>query len=181
MFQSEIRVDHRKHWHLFEAQRFEWTNLFPACDFCNGRRPDTYPEQGLLDPGAGHELERRLLQRVLPGPEGEAYEFRATQPGDQAAQNTADELAKVHALAGSTFRARSGAAELRSAILTRYRQVEPSARKVRRLRRHRADGEPIPEGELATAEREFKKLISRRKPYTMLVRSLFGDLQDLFD
>lgn len=180
--QSLIRVDHRKHWNDFEDLRFEWTNLFPACDHCNGRRPNTYPEQGLLDPGAGHQLESRLHQRVLPGPTGEAYEFSATQPDDKAAQNTADELARVHALSGSTFRARKGAAELRSAILDRYRlDVEPCARNVRRLRRLRAKGEAIPQGELEASERKFRRLTSRRAPFTMLVRSLFGDLHDLFD
>lgn len=88
---------------------------------------------------------------------------------------TAEQLSKLHAPTGTTFRARAGAKELLASVHDRDMEtispLEPRARRARR------DGAPDLE-----VERELRTLLSRRAPFTMLTRSLVDpSLADLFD
>jgi 5-methylcytosine-specific restriction endonuclease McrA len=182
---AEFEVDHRKPRAKFDELIFEWTNLYPACDRCNGRRPE-YPNEGeLLDPGEG--VEQRVAQSVevvVPHPVNLCCRFEATDDGDWPARNTARELRRLHDPdTATTYRARKRTNNLLRAIYDYYvRDVYPELRRVEGLRTRRERGEPVATADLTRAERALRDLVSRRAPYTMLIRSLVGPaLADLFD
>jgi hypothetical protein len=176
-------IDHRKPKGegQFPELRCAWPNLFPTCNThrCNERRTKLYPAGGLLDPGGGHRLEARIHQR-LERPSGvlasgEArFVFGAVSQDDKAAANTAEELRRLHAGEGSSPPAQRTANALRGAILAHVRLV---AEKLRGL-------EGAQGSERVERSRELRMLLSRKAPYTTLVRSCFDhrpEAQALFD
>jgi uncharacterized protein (TIGR02646 family) len=167
-----FQIDHRRQQRQFPHLTYTWTNLFPTCNEhnCNGRRQQFYPDGGLLDPGAGHRLEERLVQSV-EHPSGvltskeTRFTFKAVQDEDVAASNTSKELDRIHNATDST--ARWSVRALRAAILERVTLI---ADKLREL--ESAEGDTR-----AKLEAELRELFSRRSPYTMLVRSCFEHLE----
>ncbi|MCA9698071.1 MAG: HNH endonuclease, partial [Myxococcales bacterium] len=163
----------------------DWQNLFPACAQCNVRRGDKYPDSGgMLSPGEGIETE--LVQHAEASPNGLAVtcRFDARDAQSQQAVATAAELARLHDPdSTTTFRARANTNDLLTAIRTYYAEdVHPLEVEVLILRRKRAKGQTYAPADLCRAERALRAAVSRRAPYTMLVRSLVNSsLDDLFD
>lgn len=173
---GETEVDHRiprSHW---DDGKLVWTNLFPACQSCNKRRPKRYPREGLISPGEG--VEARLSQRALTSEDGLSIvcEFRSRRLGDAVASNTADELSHIHSPdTATTDRAKWGTQDLLDTIHDHY--VEHLNPREMKVLRSRARGEPDQQAEAA-----LRGLLSRRAPFTMLMRSLVHPaLSDLFD
>ncbi|AUX30535.1 MULTISPECIES: HNH endonuclease [Sorangium] len=182
-----FEVDHRRpraderFAHLICA----WDNLFPTCATfdCNQRRRKSYPNGGLLDPGQGVEL--RILQRIdgvvsvsLRKSGTVDIVFRAADPNDLAAVNTAEELDRIHN--GTRSSAIHKVNALRRAILEHVSSVNME---VYRLVSVSASPTADP-AVLDEQRRRVQALVSRRAPYAMLVRSVFASLdlvRALFD
>jgi HNH endonuclease len=176
---GEAEVDHRIPRSVWQEGTLEWRNLYPACRYCNlrrnGRKPP-YPSEGLISPG--EDVEGRLSQRVLTSEDGVSVEceFRARRLGDHTAMRTAEELGHVHSSdTATTGRASMAAQELLDEIHDHYYyRLYPLEMRVLRGRQR---DEPE-----ADAEAELSRLLSRRAPFTMLMRSLVHSaLSDLFD
>lgn len=163
---GEIQVEHRRPRALWPEGTYHWPNLFPACAFCNGRRSRSYPDVGLLSPGEG--VERRIVQIAQVAHMGTVLEcqFVAVDPSDAAAVVTAEELQRLHSTQeASSARARYATRDLLDTIHDHYlEKVHPVELQVRRARkRGQAD---------ALAEAALMNVLSRRAPFTMLMRSL---------
>lgn len=163
-------VDHRRPQAQFPALAFVWANLFPSCRDCNERRP-AYPIGGLLDP-TSDDVEAQLHQ-TLQYEEGRGCEvprFAAIDPADGCAAATARELEHLH-------NDRSvKAAELRDAIEERINEV------LERVIEFRAHGSATRGPVRAAWEEPLRNDLSRRAPFTALVRSRLGaGLEELFD
>jgi len=154
---GQIEVEHRRPRAEWEAGRFHWPNLFPACHYCNGRRPKTYPEAGLRD------LNFRC-------------HFVALRPEDAVAEATAIELSHIHSVeTATTPRTRFAARELLDFMHDHFmQQVHPLEIRVLRARKRGALD--------AETEAKLRTTLSRRAPLTMIIRSLVDpSLSDLFD
>lgn len=138
----------------------------------------------MLSPGDGIERRIEQIADAIAGGDGVACRFSSRNAADQAAINTANELTHLHtAETGTTVRARLNTSDLLTAIRLRYVQdVFPLEDKVRDLRRKRARKELYAPADLREAEAALRRAVSRRAPYTMLIRSLVSSaLADLFD
>lgn len=173
---GDVHVEHRRPRAQWPEGTYHWPNLFPACAFCNGRRARTYPEVGLLSPGDG--VERRIVQLAEVDRTGTAIEceFVAADPNDERAKVTAEELQRLHSGGRArSHRARFATRDLLDTIHDHFlERVHPVELQVRRARKR---------GQLdADAETRLRAALSRRAPFTMLVRSLVHPgLHDLFD
>ncbi|WP_437319553.1 hypothetical protein [Sorangium sp. So ce385] len=182
-----FEVDHRR---PKAEQRFAhlicvWDNLFPTCTTfdCNQRRPKKYPDGGLLDPGQG--VETRIHQRIqgavsisLSKSGTVDIVFLAGDPTDVPAVNTAEELDRIHN--GTRSSAIHKANALRLAILEHVSSV---SMEVYRLVSVSASPTADP-AVLDEQRRRVQALVSRRAPYSMLVRSVFASVdlvRALFD
>lgn len=167
-------VDHRRPKAVFPAHRYSWANLFPICEACNKRRPKAWPTGGMLSPGHFQELEARLLQRLDYGPD-DALEptFAALDGADREAANTAAELSHLHD--NTPTRQSASAAikgqDLRSAIHRALCVALDLAVNYQRLLRT-APHSP----QCAITAQTLRRRLSRRAPYTALLRSRFADL-----
>ena len=181
-----LDVDHRKPKAegQFPELKCVWTNLFPTCKThgCNGRRERKYPADGLLDPSAGHEVERRLNQFIFGIVSGVLNgdldcRFKAVHADDLAARNTATELDRIHHGTSSSERAQLTARDLRTAIKMHIMHIAASVREFVSL-------PPDAHERRDVLQIELRKHFSRRAPYTMLVRSYFSarqEIRDLFE
>jgi hypothetical protein len=182
-----FQVDHRKPKGdaRFDHLEHAWENLFPVCNEfgCNQRRPKTYPEGGMLSPGDGveHRIVQKIEGSVLPSLRkagATAFVFLAADPADTAAKNTAHELDRIHNGTGSS--AVEKAAALRLAIVDHVVAVTGEIFKYLAL----ADTPGADAGRVEGHRWKVQRLVSRRAPYAMLVRSLFvehGAVRALFD
>lgn len=172
-------VDHRrpKGDPRFAGEKHAWTNLFPACSRfrCNERRERTYPDGGLLDPGDG--VEQRVVQEIVRAVSlslrqagSSALVFRARGAGDVAAENTARELDRIHNGTDST--ATDTASSLRSAIVEHVSAIAPDIHDYALL----AASPEADVAVLAELRDRVGRLVSRRAPYSMLVRSYFASI-----
>jgi hypothetical protein len=172
---GEAEVDHRVPRSVWDDGKFEWRNLFPACRYCNMRRP-AYHVDGLISPG--EDVETRISQRARTSEDGVSVEceFRPRRLGDLPAMRTAEELRHIHAIGSATTdRASAAARELLDKVHDHYFHVlyPQEIRVLRGRQRDEVD---------STAEAELRRLLSRRAPFTMLMRSLVHpSLSDLFD
>jgi hypothetical protein len=57
---QNFQVEHLKPKAVYRDLEFEWTNLFSACPYCNGRKPNSYD---ILDPSQ-HNLEEIIIQQL---------------------------------------------------------------------------------------------------------------------
>ncbi len=158
--QSSFHVDHRVPKAEDPAQDERWENLFPACEICNTRRPKKSPVGGWLKPGDG--VERRIDQWI---DEDCDPAFRAAN-GDVAAENTAAELRSLHD--------GSRAPKIADRVSAIRKQLIVVRRAVAAL-------EDAPAAERGRCEVAVRKLVSRKAPYTMLVRAEFSELAAYFD
>jgi hypothetical protein len=172
-----FQVDHRKPRsdERFAHLVYAWSNLFPTCNEheCNQRRERKFPDGGLLDPGEGVEV--RLVQRLegavsmsLRKAATTDFVFRAVNPADVAAVNTAKELDRIHNATGS--RAGLKAKALRMTIVGHLLAVVPHVQAL-------DTGRPAPRYTLAESEHIVAQAVSRRGPYTMLIRSYFAEIE----
>lgn len=182
---GKFSVDHRKPKGQFPELEYAWGNLFPACNEfnCNGRRQKTYPDGGLLDPGEG--IEAKVIQQVehtvsmsLRGAGNISLIFRARDAADVSAENTARELDRIHN--GTDSEATATASSLHTAICVHIAAIAPLVHDYAILAASSV-ADPV-----ALDERCWRvtKLVSRRAPYAMLVRSYFSRLdavRALFD
>src|SRR6185295_14006802 len=102
----------------FPHLEHDWANLFPTCVAfaCNQRRTK-YPDDGLASPGEGVEVRvqqelKRTFSAFLSAQGKTEFVFRAVDPADVPAVNTARELNWIHNGTGSF-----AVNELRLAIL----------------------------------------------------------------
>jgi hypothetical protein len=173
----EVEVEHRIPRSVSQEGKFDWRNLFPACQFCNKRRSGcAYPSEGLISPG--DDVEGRIDQRMYTSENGlsAVCEFRPKRLGDVPAMRTAEELNHIHsAETATTPRATMGMLDFLDEIHDHYHgTLWPLEIKVLRGRQR---GEPD-----ADAEAKLAGLLSRRAPFTMLMRSVVHPaLVDLFD
>lgn len=172
---GETEVEHRIPRALWNGGEFDWNNLFPSCRYCNMRRPAYHPD-GLVSPGEGVEV--RVSQRARVGDDGVsvACAFSARRLGDLQALRTAEELSHIHSIeTATTGRAAAAAKELLDEIHDHYYYaVYP---REMRVLRGRVRNERRPKDET-----ELQQLLSRRAPFTMLMRSMVHpSLADLFD
>lgn len=181
-------IDHRrpKGEDQFRHLQCSWTNLFPACNThrCNERRRKKYPPEGLLDPAAGDRVEQRVIQRITSPSAVLAaavaqFSFEPSSRADAPAVSTAEELDRIHNGKGSSPPAERTARALRATIL---RHAQMVAEKLERLKAMEQSGDEPAKVDASRAE--LRKLLSRRAPYTMLIRSCFAGqpaAQALFD
>jgi hypothetical protein len=167
-------VDHFAPANQYPTKVFDWDNLFPASHQANMMRPRTLPPGGLLNP-CQDDVEADLLYFLDPF--GEDPGFKARDPADVRAVNTADLLYRLHNGTGNAESAER-TKHLRVAIRKRFVQVIIAHRDYLQAR---VDGTPQ---ELAQAEHILRELLSRRKSFTMLMRSIpaiYKTVSSLFD
>jgi len=73
----------------FPELKYKWTNLFLACPYCNGRKPNSFM---LLDPLL-HNIEDVIEQRLISGTK--KLEFKSDLSGKEV-EDTIDLLEKLH-------------------------------------------------------------------------------------
>lgn len=152
---GSFEVDHRVPKAQDPSRCFDWKNLFPICHDCNLTRPRKVPDGGLLDPGAGQDLEARLVQgwHIHRGASPAGADFHAAKAGDLPAENTAAELDWMH------DRRHPKAQSLRDTIRDHLMAVLSLERDWMASRG-------------PAEERALRSLLSRRSPFTMLARSI---------
>lgn len=155
---GNFEIDHRKPKaeNQFPELRKDWRNLYCCCHSCNLIRPRLWPEQGLLSPDvAADDVEGRIQQTIGD----DRYPcFEATSERDAPAVNTALELARVH---GGEDKLRAD--DLRAALMLQLDEIHRNL-----LAWPRLQG-PIP----PDVRRNLRRLLSRKAPFTALVRSRF--------
>lgn len=171
VFEVDHRIPRNHYPHPLHA--CTWANLFPACEPCNKRRKRSWPDGGMVSPGWFQDLEARMIQR-LDYAEDDQVEpvFAAVGVEDTAARNTAAELRHLHSTtpSGQTWRAAQKGLDLCSAIQTRLIAVLELARAYERHLRESPDSAAC-----AITRDKLAARLSRRKPFTALLRSRFVD------
>jgi hypothetical protein len=180
-----FEVEHRKQKVEFASETYIWENLFPACNEfgCNGRREKSYPVGGLLNPGEGVEsrvvqqIERTVSTSLRAGGNCDVV-FYAVDPADAPATNTAIELDRIHNATGSA--AVEKAMSLRHEILQHVVAIAPEIHDYDRM----VKDPKVDMSLLVRQKRIVERLVSRRAPYAMLIRSYFRKIESaraLFD
>lgn len=172
-----FEVDHRKPRRQFPHLTHAWANLFPTCNQhrCNQRRK-AYPEGGLVNPGEG--VETRIVQRITGTvsayarrAERSEITFRAVDPPDTRAANTAAELDHIHN-ARDTTRPHAARA-LRMRIWERIVTITPDVYEYASLGADLGANA----ARLGELRDRVERLVSRRAPYSVLVRSYFAHIE----
>lgn len=173
---GSFEVDHR--WPTGDGgDIYAWLNLFPICSNCNIRRKKKWPEGGLMFPDGKDDVETRLSQELinimLPTVvKGITPQFHAISAGDISARNTSDELSRIY-----DSKSRKGA-DLISAIDAYSRQVLKCLVDYQAKTNIGQTTDP----EMELLKRQLQNMVSRKAPYTALIRSLVKDyISDLFD
>ena len=159
----EMDVDHFVPVNQDPALKFDWDNLFPAAHKANMMRPRSWPVGGLLNP-CQDAIKTRLLATI--GINGSEPRFEAVDSTDVAARNTAELLNMLHNGRPGDELSRLNTKHLRVTIRERYDQVLHAI-----LRFQHAREQHNPQ-RVATARRELAGLLSRRAPFTQLMRSM---------
>lgn len=170
VLRADMEVDHLRPKSKMPTERLEWTNLFPACRHCNGRKGASTSWE--IGPGDG--VEHRIMQtlRNATDPCLPAVNFAAVDEEDAPAVRLAAELRRLHCPTGSS--APEKTEDLLETIGSHFAdRVFPAIHAVRVARRGRA-------WDIADAERRLRDLLGPAGPYSMLMRSLIpSDLTDL--
>ena len=149
-----FEVDHRlqRAWTSGSGLEHQWDNLFAACSDCNQRRPKKEPNAPPLDPGASGSM-ARLVQRWAD----DRPIFWPTGPKDNNAVSTTAELVHLHDPLQPKGR------NLVSAIRSQLLLVFKTERDLFAAQ--------APEEQDDLRER-LRRLLSRRAPFTAIVRSV---------
>ncbi|MGI4873617.1 MAG: hypothetical protein ACRYFX_20865 [Janthinobacterium lividum] len=159
----EMDIDHFVPVNQDASLKYDWNNLFPAAHKANMMRPRTWPAGGLLNP-CQDKVETRLLATI--GYNGSEPRFEATDAADVAARNTAELLNLLHNGKAGDELSRQNTKHLRVTIRKRYDEVMHA---ILAFKDAREQGTPQ---QLANAQRELRGLLSRRAPFTQLMRSM---------
>ena len=160
----EMDVDHFVPFADDPSRVFDWNNLLPIAHKANLLRDKRLPLGGLLDPcSATDDVEGAILYTL--GGLGREPSFKAKDPTNQKAVNTAALLDKVHSGTGST-NGTSSTLEVRHLIEKRYKELLLAWGEYNHAR---AEND---EQDIAQAEAELRLLLSRKASFTMLMRSL---------
>lgn len=145
------QIDHFVTQHEDPTKIYEWTNLYPIHDKANGIRPKITPPGGYLDPcDEQHDVEREILYSIrFDG----TVSFKAADPTNRRAVNTALLLKKVHA-------------HFQNAIAERHNEIVTTLWNWKNAIEQQ-DTERIVEFELL-----LSSLLSRKSAFTMLMRSI---------
>jgi len=161
----EMDVDHFVPVNQEPALKFDWNNLFPAAHKANMMRPRRWPAGGLLDP-CRDAVATRLLATI--GANGREPRFEAADPADQAAANTAALLNLLHNGRAGDEESQMNTRHLRVTIRERYDQVLHA---ILNFQRAESGGNAQ---QLAIARRSLSTLLSRRAPFTQLMRAMYA-------
>ena len=159
----EMDVDHFMPVNQDPTLKYDWNNLFPAAHKANMMRPRQWPDGGLLDP-CRDEVEARLVATI--GILGREPQFDAVKPTDVAAQNTADLLNLLHNGRAGDKDSQLNTKHLRVTIAKQYDQVLHAV-----IEFHAAE-KGVDVQRIAQARRDLRNLLSRKSPFTMLMRAL---------
>ncbi|WP_310392198.1 hypothetical protein [Hymenobacter sp.] len=160
----EMDVDHFVPFADDPSRVFDWNNLLPIAHKANLLRDKRLPAGGLLDPCvATDDVENNIYYTLAAM--GEMPGFKAKDPANQKAVNTAILLDKVHNGNGSAS-GEASTREVRYLIEKRYKELLLAWGEYNRARAEN-DAQDI-----AQAEAELRTLLSRKASFTMLMRSL---------
>lgn len=160
----EMDVDHFVPFADDPSRVFDWNNLLPIAHKANLLRDKRLPAGGLLDPcSATEDVESDICYTLAAM--GEKPGFKAKDPANQKAVNTAALLDKVHNGTGSA-NGEASTRELRYLIEKRYKELLLAWGEYNRAR---AENDTQ---DIAQAEAELRILLSRKASFTLLMRSL---------
>lgn len=164
---GQISVDHfrPKGEPSFTHLTYEWENLYPTSRNANERRPKKWPEGGLLDPALPEDDIENRLQQWLD--DDFQPKFAAIDSDDLKALNTANQLDHIHNDVQSIK-----AADLRSTIQIYYVRVQEKLHQLRNA----LDTKPQNPSDIARLETEVRSMLSRRAPFTALIRSRVAEI-----
>ena len=167
-FQVEHFIPHKNKAQL----KFDWNNLFLACgDTCNQYKSTT---ENILDPcKPEHDVEKNIIYELTPI--DLIPHFYAIDEKNTLIKNTCDLLEKIHN--GTNEDSINKTASLRNAIKRRAIELLQATKEYFKAI---SQEENI---EKQKAEKIIKKIISRKSPYTMLLRSIATQdgFKNLFD
>lgn len=161
----EMDVDHFVPVNQDAMLKYDWNNLFPAAHKANMMRPRQWPAGGLLDP-CRDAITERLLATI--GANGQKPRLEAADTADVAARNTAELLNLLHNGQAGDERSIANTKHLRVTIRERYDQVLHA---ILHYQRACAVGNAQ---QMATARRKLSGLLSRRAPFTQLMRAMIA-------
>jgi hypothetical protein len=154
-----FQVDHRYPKAEHPERITDRANLFPACGFCNQHRWKKARAGGFASPG--ENVEGRLEQWLFDDGRIRAA-FRAKDPSDQDAVNTASELEHLHV----------GETPKRAAL---DKAIIDQTLRIRRAQQAWQASKDVKQ------EHALRMLLSRDAPFTALMRAEFHELSALFD
>jgi hypothetical protein len=160
---GSFEVDHREPQNENPSRIYDWTNLYPACNDCNGRRWKKGRPGGWLHPE--DNAEGRLIQQIARSLPGELF-FAATDFTDLQAKNAALELEHLHCEQDPK------ACDIRNAL---FRQLDAIAQEIEAYLLE------SDQNQRHLQEAKLRRLFSRSAPYTALIRYRFARFQQLFD
>ena len=143
------------------TQRFEWTNLYPAEHKANNMKPRSTPAGGYLNPcDPDDDVENEILYSV--GVMGQSPNFSPKSLHNTKAVNTSALLNRIHN--GHDNATQNSTAALRHEIFTKYHLILELI----------IDWMAAPVGSQLkfNYETQLKSHLSRKKSFTMLMRSM---------
>lgn len=142
--------------------KYKWTNLYPADSNANQVKPKKTPNGGYLDPcSPTDDVEKEIVYHF--DAESDECQFEAVNLSNQKALNTVELLFRIHN--GYDADSNAKTADLRKAIA---RQRDKIYKTIMAWQHARSNNDKIEE---ANFRRELKSLLSRKSPFTMLMRS----------
>jgi hypothetical protein len=142
--------------------RYTWTNLYPADAYANQMKPKKTPNGGYLDPcSPSDDVEKDIIYYfdVI----GEECQFEPVNESNQKAINTAELLHRIHN--GHDTDSHAKTAGLRKAIAIQRNKIYKSIMAWQHAKNSQNTFDE------ANYRRELKALLSRKAPFTMLMRS----------
>lgn len=145
---------------------YVWSNLHPACNWCNNGRPRW--KGPMLDPAnPDHDVQSDILYDLADIGHELVPQFSSRDPEDELAFRTVEQLNHIHQRKNP-----KGASLRQSITMVGFRF----------LKDYIAWKESHTSEEKQRLEAKLKIILSRRAPFTMLIRSLApGDVHRLFD
>ena len=160
-----LEIDHFYPKGEYPHLRYEWTNLYPITSDANKMRPKSIPEGGYLDPCLEEDDVEKEIIYHLNQYEEKKISFRAANPQNIKAINTADLLDKLHNATGKDKDAKKKTENLRTSILLKLEMVKDAI--IEWLNADKQQDEQA----IFDAECKLKDLLSRKSSFTMLIRS----------
>lgn len=142
--------------------KYTWTNLYPADSDANKMKPNATPNGGYLDPcSPTDDVEKEIIYYF--DVDLETCQFEPVNLANQKAINTAKLLHRLHN--GHDADSRAKTAGLRKAIAMQRNKIYKTILAWQHAKTHNNVLEE------ANNRRELKALLSKKAPFTMLMRS----------